>query len=250
MSNFSFNCPNCNQPLEVPGDMLGQTIGCPACNQKIILPKPQMQSPLAQPVRPVFGVPGNMNRPVQTSAGAIWSLVLGILSFTCFGPLSGIPAIICGHVALSAIARSMGALAGRGMAIAGLVMGYINLALMLLVIPIALTSSIAIPSFMRARTTAQANACINNLRQIEAAKDQYALEAGLSNLATVTWADIGPNNNAEGGYLKQWPRCPASSDMESEPSQAATESDYEINPVGVNAVCKHLQDATPAHRLQ
>ena len=41
---------------------------------------------------------------------------------------------------------------------------------------IGLLAAIAIPSFMKARTTSQKNACINNLRQMGAAKEQWALE--------------------------------------------------------------------------
>lgn len=38
MSDYKFNCPNCNQSLEAPEDMRGQTIECPACNGSIQLP--------------------------------------------------------------------------------------------------------------------------------------------------------------------------------------------------------------------
>jgi len=65
------------------------------------------------------------NQISRTSAGAIWSFVLSLLSFLCFGPLTGIPAIICGHVAHSNIKRSQGTLTGDGLAIAGLVIGYL-----------------------------------------------------------------------------------------------------------------------------
>jgi hypothetical protein len=61
----------------------------------------------------------------KTSAGAVWSLVLSLLSFACLGPLTGIPAIICGHVAHANIKRSQGGLTGDGLAVAGLVIGYI-----------------------------------------------------------------------------------------------------------------------------
>ncbi|MCF7855657.1 MAG: hypothetical protein K9N51_12725 [Candidatus Pacebacteria bacterium] len=40
MSDFEFNCPHCEQTLEAPEDMLGQTIECPACNGSIDLPAP------------------------------------------------------------------------------------------------------------------------------------------------------------------------------------------------------------------
>ena len=64
-------------------------------------------------------------RVAQTSAGAVWSFVLSLLSLLCLGPLTGIPAIICGHVSYSNIKKSQGTLTGGGLAIAGLVMGYI-----------------------------------------------------------------------------------------------------------------------------
>jgi hypothetical protein len=61
---------------------------------------------------------------------AIASLVFGI--FFIFFPLS-IPAIVFGHIALSQIKRSAGRLGGRGLAIAGLVMGYLGIAMIPLI---------------------------------------------------------------------------------------------------------------------
>ena len=40
MSDFTFNCPHCEQPFEAPEEMLGQTIECPSCNGVLELPKP------------------------------------------------------------------------------------------------------------------------------------------------------------------------------------------------------------------
>jgi hypothetical protein len=54
-------------------------------------------------------------------------LVLGIPSVFCLGPITGIPAIICGHVARSRIARSGGTLGGGGTALAGLILGYLSI---------------------------------------------------------------------------------------------------------------------------
>ena len=45
MSDFNFNCPHCEQKLEAPEEMLGQTIECPSCSGSIELPKPD---PLSQ----------------------------------------------------------------------------------------------------------------------------------------------------------------------------------------------------------
>ena len=89
-------------------------------------------------------------RTAKTSAQAIWSLVLGILSFLCFGLFTGIPAVICGHVARSNIRKSQGALTGGGMALAGLILGYIGI----VVTTLGILAAIAIPNFMAYREKA------------------------------------------------------------------------------------------------
>jgi len=104
---------------------------------------------------------------------AIASMVLGIMSVTCFSVLAGIPAIVLGHIAYSRARRSPEEYGGEGQAMAGFIMGYISFAL----VPIlAMMAAIAIPDFVKARSTAQQHACINNLRMIDAAKEQWALE--------------------------------------------------------------------------
>ncbi len=59
---------------------------------------------------------------------ATTSLVLGILSYLCCGPVCGIPAIITGHIALGKVRRGESPPSAKGLAIAGLVLGYVNLA--------------------------------------------------------------------------------------------------------------------------
>jgi len=54
--------------------------------------------------------------------------------------------------------------------------GFTLVEIMIVVAIIGLLAAIAIPNFVRARESAQANACINNLRQIDGAKQQWALE--------------------------------------------------------------------------
>ena len=124
----------------------------------------------------------------KTSSLAIWALVLGILAtvltIVCIGPLFAIPAIICGHLANARINRSGGQLTGKGLAIAGFVTGYVSLALILMMFPIA------IPNFIKARNIAQQNACINNLRQLNNAKQQWTLEQQKDASATPSPADL------------------------------------------------------------
>jgi competence protein ComGC len=123
-------------------------------------------------------------------------LVLGILSLVlaiiCIGPLLAIPAVIFGHIALSKINRSGGMLGGRGLAIGGLVTGYISLAL----IPVLV--AMAIPNVIKARDTAQKNACINNLRVIDTAKQQWALDNSKSADDVPTAQDL--DKYIPGGY--------------------------------------------------
>src|SRR6266513_2362724 len=56
---------------------------------------------------------------------AIVSVVLAVLSFACIPIVAVIPAIVCGHVAWSKISKSGGALHGKGIAVVGLIVGYL-----------------------------------------------------------------------------------------------------------------------------
>jgi prepilin-type N-terminal cleavage/methylation domain-containing protein len=83
--------------------------------------------------------------------------------------------------------------------------GFTLVEIMIVVAIIGLLAAIAIPNFVKARTTAQKNACINNLRQIDGAKEQWALETRQPETATA----VG-NEAAVDGYIKGGaPKCPA-----------------------------------------
>ena len=71
-----------------------------------------------------------------TDGLAIAALVLGIIAviFCYIWALFGIPAVICGHISLKKIKNSHTPLGGKGMAIAGLVTGYIGITLQILAI--------------------------------------------------------------------------------------------------------------------
>jgi competence protein ComGC len=141
----------------------------------------------------------NRAKPTNQSGLAIVSLLLGILSLLGCLVLTAIPAVICGHVAWGRIKRSGGSLGGEGLAMAGLIMGYVGVALTLVV---ALLSLIAIPNFIKARQTAQKNACVNNLRQLDGAVQMFALENKKKPTDRVTLEDCQP-------YLKSQLICPA-----------------------------------------
>lgn len=120
--------------------------------------------------------PGPDNGPQKAPGMSIASLVFGILSILG-GIILIVPtvlAIVFGHVSL-AYCRRHKLEAGRGMSIAGLVMGYLSLA----IIPVlGLLAAMAIPAFQKVRSASQEKMMVNNVRQLVAAADQYYLEHG------------------------------------------------------------------------
>ena len=74
--------------------------------------------------------------------------------------------------------------------------GFTLVEIMIVVAIIALLAAIAVPNFLRARKRSQATRILEDLRIIDSAIDQYAIETNKAGGADVTWADIQP-------YLKK-----------------------------------------------
>ena len=82
--------------------------------------------------------------------------------------------------------------------------GFTLVEIMIVVAIIGLLAAIAIPSFQKSRDATRKNSCINNLRQIDSAKEQWALETNASDTATPGSTDITPY--IKGGAM---PTCPS-----------------------------------------
>jgi len=116
--------------------------------------------------------------------------------------------------------------------------GFTLVEIMIVVAIIGLLAAIAIPNFVKARTTAQGNACIANLKQISGAVEQYALEQKLGPTDAYTFAAISGDATK---HIKQAVntelKCPAGGTYAEGASIAA------------NPTCSIGATATPAHVL-
>jgi hypothetical protein len=139
---------------------------------------PELAVLLQQPVRnipplpatpPPATMPSRIRVSKQVQDLAVVSLILGILSLVCL-LLTAIPAVICGHVARRRAKADPERVGGQGLALAGMIIGYMGIALSL-VVPLVL-----LPGITMTKQARSVERCRRNLEVIGLGFRQWALD--------------------------------------------------------------------------
>ena len=110
--------------------------------------------------------------------------------------------------------------------------GFTLVEIMIVVLIIGILLAIAVPNFIKARESSRTKACIANLKQIDSAKEQWAMDNNKTNGSSVAMGDIAGTDK----YVKSTPTCPSS-------------GSYTLGNVGALPTCSVGTGATPAHAL-
>jgi prepilin-type processing-associated H-X9-DG protein len=228
-------CSNCGKQFRITPDKLGRTFKCSGCQNSFVAAVDGLESPLPlepEPaVTPAPAYPGYGTPPpeLKTSGVAIASLVCGILF--CF-PLCSLAALVLGIIGITQTKNNQAK--GRGMAIAGTILGAVGT----LLIGPALLISILLPSLNRAREVANRAKCASNMHKIGLAMLLYQNDchANPPDLATL-WK----TEQLDGSVFV----CPASNDTPaSDPSQLMAGGHLSYVYCGADQVPNGPADAT------
>jgi prepilin-type N-terminal cleavage/methylation domain-containing protein len=110
--------------------------------------------------------------------------------------------------------------------------GFTLVEIMIVVLIIGILLAIAVPNFIKARETSRSKSCVANLKQIEAAKEQWCMDNKQATSATPADTDLYGSS----AYVKNTPGCPSG-------------GTYTIGDMATRPVCSIGTGTTPSHVL-
>lgn len=174
-----FSC-QCGKQLSAPDEFAGRQTRCSSCQAEVVIPRAATDimpiaavPPLAPAPDQAFGSPppAEAGVPGATSKLALFSLFCGGAGF-CLPVFLSVPAIILGFMGLSAVGKSGGKLKGKGLAIAGLVLGFVTIPLIVFHMGVAV--GMLMTAVGKSRDAANRINSVNNLKQIGLAMHVYS----------------------------------------------------------------------------
>src|SRR5665647_1313654 len=104
--------------------------------------------------------------------------------------------------------------------------GFTLIEIMIVVLIIGILLAIAVPNFVKARETSRTKSCVSNLKQIDSAKEQWAMDFKKNISDEPVQSNLDTEVAGESGqYIKKWPECPSGGNYDV------------INAVGTDPTC-------------